>query len=37
MCLFGTICMWLMWISAYMHQMYPLIEPLMEQKLRINV
>jgi hypothetical protein len=26
----GVFCMWLMWISVYMHQMYPLIEPILE-------
>lgn len=23
----GIFCMWLMWVSVYMHQMYPLIVP----------
>lgn len=27
---FGVFCMWLMWFSVYMHQMNPLITPIME-------
>jgi hypothetical protein len=26
----STFCMWLMWICTYMHQMYPLIVPVLE-------
>ena len=26
----GAFCMWLMWVSAYFHQMYPLITPILE-------
>ncbi len=25
--LFAAVCMWIMWVSAYMHQMNPLIAP----------
>lgn len=25
--LVGTFCFWIMWLSAYMHQMYPLVTP----------
>lgn len=26
----GAFCMWLMWVSVYMHQMNPLIEPVVK-------
>ena len=26
----GAFCMWLMWVSVYMHQKNPLIEPLLK-------
>ena len=26
----GAFCMWLMWICVYMHQMHPLINPIMK-------
>ena len=26
----GAFCMWLMWVSVYMHQMYPLITPILK-------
>jgi hypothetical protein len=25
----GAVCMWLMWICTYMHQMHPLIKPIL--------
>jgi len=28
----GVLCMWIMWISVYMHQMYPLIDPILEKE-----
>ena len=27
---FAFLCMWIMWVSAYMHQMNPLIIPELE-------
>ena len=27
----GAFCMWLMWISVYMHQKYPLIRPQLKE------
>lgn len=32
----GAFCMWLMWISVYMHQMNPLIQPILEQEVIEN-
>ena len=29
----GAFCMWLMWISVYMHQMNPLIAPIVKPEL----
>ena len=29
----GAFCMWLMWISVYMHQKNPLIQPILKEKL----
>ena len=28
----GAFCMWLMWISVYMHQKNPLIQPILKEK-----
>ena len=28
----GAFCMWLMWISVYMHQKNPLIEPIVKER-----
>ena len=28
----GTFCMWLMWISVYMHQKNPLIRPQLKEE-----
>ena len=28
----GAFCMWLMWISVYMHQKNPLIKPQLKEK-----
>jgi len=25
-----VFCMWLMWICVFMHQMYPIIDPILE-------
>ena len=27
----GAFCMWLMWISVYMHQKNPLIQPILKE------
>ena len=27
----GAFCMWLMWVSVYMHQKNPLIQPIMKE------
>ena len=27
----GCFCMWLMWVSVYMHQKYPLISPQLKE------
>ncbi len=32
----GVFCMWLMWISVYMHQMYPLINPILDKEIIEN-
>ena len=29
----GAFCMWLMWVSVYMHQKNPLIQPILKEKL----
>ena len=29
----GAFCMWLMWISVYMHQKNPLIQPILKEKI----
>ena len=29
----GAFCMWLMWISVYMHQKNPLIRPILKEQL----
>ena len=29
----GAFCMWLMWISVFMHQMNPLISPIVKPEL----
>ena len=26
----GVFCMWLFWACVYMHQMYPLVSPIIE-------
>ena len=26
----GVFCMWLFWACVYMHQMYPLVQPIIE-------
>ena len=31
----GAFCMWLMWVSVYMHQKNPLIQPQLKEKLPI--
>jgi hypothetical protein len=31
----GAFCMWLMWISVYMHQKNPLIQPILKEKVPI--
>ena len=28
----GAFCMWLMWLSVYMHQKNPLIQPILKEK-----
>ena len=28
----GAFCMWLMWISVYLHQKNPLIEPIVKER-----
>ena len=28
----GAFCMWLMWLSVYMHQNNPLIQPILKEK-----
>jgi hypothetical protein len=28
----GVFCMWLMWLCVYMHQMNPLIVPILEKE-----
>jgi len=30
--LIGTISMWIMWVCTYMHQMNPIIQPLLAAK-----
>jgi len=32
----GIFCMWLMWLCAYMHQMNPLIYPILEKEVFEN-
>ena len=27
----GAFCMWLMWVSVYLHQKYPLIRPVLKE------
>jgi len=31
-CIIGTISMWIMWACTYMHQMNPIIEPILMAK-----
>ena len=31
-CIIGTISMWIMWACTYMHQMNPIIAPILEAK-----
>ena len=33
----GVFCMWLMWISVYMHQLNPLINPILEKEIVENM
>ena len=28
----GVFCMWLMWVSVYMHQLHPLINPILKEE-----
>ena len=32
----AVFCMWLMWICVYMHQMYPLINPILDKEIVEN-
>ena len=32
----GAFCMWLMWISVYMHQKNPLIQPILKEKVPVT-
>lgn len=32
----AAFCMWLMWISVYLHQMNPLINPILEAEVIEN-
>ena len=33
---FAVLCMWLMWISVYMHQLNPIIQPILDKEIVEN-